>query len=397
MLNMSIDQITEIDLQGLIDNSVIEWKTLDYKAVLPGNSDSDKKEFLADVSSLANSIGGDIVFGIICDNSTGTPKTLEGISATNWDQEILRLDNMIRDGVKPRISGIKIKLIPLSSGKSALVVRTEKSWNPPHRVTFKGHDKFYGRSTNGKYALDVDELRNAFNLSATIAERIRNFRIDRVNKILADDTPVRLLSLPKTVLHIVPLISLNPGQIYDITVVYKSPSKLPTINSIVGDRRYNLDGVLTYSVEMSGQYYAYVQLFKNGIIEATNASMLEPSKDGLSIPGALFESQLMQSLSAYLALMNELSVESPAYIFLSVLGVKGYKMETSERRMFQVPLIDRDHLLVPEAIVHSYDTEAKDILRPCFDSVWNACGYSRSLCYDENGNWTGNAGLWGHK
>jgi hypothetical protein len=387
---MNFDQITETDLQGLIDNSVIEWKMLDYKAVLPGNSDTDKKEFLADVSSFANSMGGDIVFGIICDNSTGTPKNLKGISVTNWEQEILRLDNIIRDGVKPRISGITIKPICLSNGKSALIVRTRKSWNPPHRVIFKGHDKFYARSTNGKYPLDVDELRNAFNLSAAIAERVRNFRIDRVNRILEDDTPVRLLSFPKTVLHIVPLISLNTGQIYDITVVYKSPSKLPTINSIVVDKRYNLDGVLTYSAEIRGQYYAYTQLFKNGIIEATNASMLEPSKDGLSIPGPLFESQLMHSLSAYSALMNELSVEPPAYIFLSVLGVKGYRMETSARRMFQVPLIDRDHLLIPEAIVHSYDIEAKDILRPCFDSVWNACGYSRSLCYDENGDWAGN-------
>ena len=58
MLTKSIDQITEIDLKSLIDNSVIERKTLDYKAALPGNSESDKKEFLADISSFANSIGG---------------------------------------------------------------------------------------------------------------------------------------------------------------------------------------------------------------------------------------------------------------------------------------------------------------------------------------------------
>jgi len=31
--------------------------------------------------------------------------------------------------------------------------------------------------------MDVDELRVAFNLSQTIAEKIKNFRIDRVKKI----------------------------------------------------------------------------------------------------------------------------------------------------------------------------------------------------------------------
>ena len=389
MLNKSMDLITEIDLRGLIDNSVIEWKTLDYKALLPGSSDSDKKEFLADVSSFANSIGGDIIFGIICDNSTGTPKTLEGISAANWDQEILRLDSMIRDGIKPRISGITIKPIPLSNVKSALVIRTGKSWNPPHRVTFKGHDKFYARSTNGKYALDVDELRNAFNLSATIAERIRNFRIDRVNKILADDTPVPLQSLAKTVLHVVPLISFNPGQSYDITSIYQSPQKLPPINSDRWNRRFNLDGVLTYA-KIQEEYDGYVQLFKNGIIEATDASMLGPYRDGISIPGEFFEKCLIRSLWDYLALMKEISVGLPAYIFLSVLGVKGFKMKTSASPMLRASWIDRDHLLVPEVIVDSYDSKVENILRPCFDSVWNACGYSRSMCYDENGNRIGN-------
>ena len=37
----------EEDLQALVDNSVLECKTIEYKQALPSNSDSDKKEFLA--------------------------------------------------------------------------------------------------------------------------------------------------------------------------------------------------------------------------------------------------------------------------------------------------------------------------------------------------------------
>lgn len=90
MFNTNIEHITEMDLQALIDNSVTELKTLEYKAILPGNPDSERREFLADVSSFANSLGGSIVLGIVCDNSTGIPKTLDGITANNWDQEILK-------------------------------------------------------------------------------------------------------------------------------------------------------------------------------------------------------------------------------------------------------------------------------------------------------------------
>ncbi len=54
MIPNEIDQITEDDLHALIENSISEGKTIEYKQELPNNSDSAKKEFLADVSSFAN-------------------------------------------------------------------------------------------------------------------------------------------------------------------------------------------------------------------------------------------------------------------------------------------------------------------------------------------------------
>jgi len=93
MIPKNLDQITEKDLQTLIDNSVLERKTIEYKQLLPSNSDSDKKEFLADVSSFANASGGDLIFGIVQNKETGVPEKLEGLDIKNPDQEVLRLDN----------------------------------------------------------------------------------------------------------------------------------------------------------------------------------------------------------------------------------------------------------------------------------------------------------------
>lgn len=61
VLGKRIRDITATDLQALVDNGVAESETLDYKLTLPGGSDSEKKEFLADVSALANTSGGTIV------------------------------------------------------------------------------------------------------------------------------------------------------------------------------------------------------------------------------------------------------------------------------------------------------------------------------------------------
>lgn len=73
MIAKRLSEIEKSDLDALVTNGVSEGKTLDYKLSLPGPSDDDKKEFLADVSSFANAGGGDIVFGI-CTRSTASPQ-----------------------------------------------------------------------------------------------------------------------------------------------------------------------------------------------------------------------------------------------------------------------------------------------------------------------------------
>ena len=391
MIAKNIDQITEEDLQALIDNSVLEGKTIEYKQSLPSNSDSDKKEFLADISSFANASGGDLIYGILEDRDTGIPKTLEGLTIENVDQEISRLDSMIRDGIEPRILGIIIKPVKLSNSKTALIIRVPKSWISPHRVSFKGHDKFYSRSTNGKYPLDVAELRIAFNLSGTITERIRKFREDRISKIFANETPVPFYDTAKIVLHLIPIISFNPAQSYEISKIASHPEKMRPIYSSRWNHRYNFDGFLTYSDGREEKSHSYVQLFKNGIIEAVEGLLLEPShKQGkLLIPSIAYEKELIKSLPDYLSVLKTLNVELPVFIFMSLLGVKGYSMAVDKWRfgIDDVHTIDRDILLLPEIVIEDYEVSAKDILRPCFDSIWNACGFPRSLNYNDAGEW----------
>ena len=50
-------------------------------------------------------------------------------------------------------------------------------------IVFKQNSRFYSRNSAGKYALDVAELRGAFALSASVGERIREFRDFRLGKL----------------------------------------------------------------------------------------------------------------------------------------------------------------------------------------------------------------------
>jgi len=397
MIPKELQEIEEEDLLSLIENEVLESRTLEYKKELPGDSKEDKIKFLANVSSFANADGGDIIYGIKQNNKTGLPEELVGLDVGNVDREIRRLEDMIRYGIEPRIIGIRFHPIKLSNSKIALIIRIPKSWIGPHRVVFNGHDKFYSRSANGKYPMDVSELRVAFNFMDKITEQIRRFREERIAKIYSGDTPVRFSGKAKVVLHLISYSSIMPGQRLDLSEKENLLREhLQPIHSKGAHsyQRYNFDGLLKYaSPNSEGPAYSYVQLFKNGIIEAVEGVMLDPAINGGKhiIPGTAFEREIIESFGSYLDVLNKLGVLPPIAVFFSLLGVKDYRMYLSDtwlsfRENFP---IDRDILLIPEVIINSFDVEPAKALKPIFDSVWNACGFPRCQNYDENGNWKG--------
>jgi len=387
MINKPFEQITELDLQALVNNKVTENKTIEYKQALPGNSDADKKEFLADVSSFANTVGGDLIFGIKENHETREPEAVLGFDITNIDETKLRLESIIRDGLSPRIAGIVIKEVPLACSNKVMVIRVPRSWNSPHRVVYGGHDKFYIRSSNGKYPMDVGELRNAFTLSESIIEKIRNFRTERIANILADETPIPMCHNPKIVLHLIPISSFSLAERHDIEPKVAGSKQLIPIYASGWDERFNLDGRLAFSRIKDNKAHSYVQLYRNGIIEAVEGLLLEPYENKLIIPSVAYEREILSSTKEYLELLRQLGVSLPIVILLSLLNIKGYCMYTSNVRLGQRDIVDRNNLFLPEAYLEDYSIPADSIFKDIFDSIWNACGYERDLNYDEKGVW----------
>src|SRR5882724_6609216 len=128
------------------------------------------------------------------------------------DQDLQRLENLARDGIEPRISGLRMRALPISGGGYVIVLRVPKSWNPPHRVSARNTNRIYGRNSAGAYEFSVEELRVIFTSAASALDRMRAFRAERLAKI---DSGEALFSLAvnrgRLVLHIVPLSSFGLG------------------------------------------------------------------------------------------------------------------------------------------------------------------------------------------
>jgi Putative DNA-binding domain len=383
--------VTIDDLQALIDNQVAEGKEYDYKVQLIGNSDSDKKEFLADVSSFANTNGGYLIFGM--DEKEGLPTALTGFNDVDSDAQINRLENLIRDSIAPRIAGIEIRSISLSVGV-VLIIRIPKSWSAPHMITYgsKGNSRFNARNSRGKYQLDVHELRAAYISSETAIENIRSFRIERISKILSEETPVRMSKAAMVVLHLVPLFSPSQASLGNIGLLQQGTQPYLYDLQQLGTgylQRPNLDGLLLHNSRTASEMDEnYVQLFRNGIVEYVDAYVVNGnSNDEKLIPSVLFEESLIRKLSLFLAIQQRFGAVPPTTIMISMLHVYGYKMAHNRDPIYsnQSAAIDRNHLILPEILVDNIEDDAARILRPLFDMIWNACGFSKSPNYDENG------------
>jgi len=122
-----IENIDLGDLQELIDNKVAEGILYEYKRDPYGRTDDDKKEFLKDASSFANTAGGHILVGIA--EKEGLPTSIPGVEI-DLDQEKLRLESLLRDRLEPRILGVRIVPIDLKDGRRVPVVRIPRSWRP---------------------------------------------------------------------------------------------------------------------------------------------------------------------------------------------------------------------------------------------------------------------------
>lgn len=90
------------------------------------------------------------------------------------------------------------------------------------------------------------------------------------------------------------------------------------------------------------------------------------------------------------SIQKERGVETPLFIMLSLIGVKGYEMGYNRERFeFDGHPIEQDDLLVPEVVMESYDEDIDKVMQPVFDTVWRACGWPGSPNF-EDGKWTGN-------
>jgi hypothetical protein len=389
LFGKEITSIKPEDIYYLRDNKISESITLDYKRELPGNTDQDKKEFLADVSSFANTIGGVIIFGIEEEKdengkNTGFPATICGLSNVNIDQEKLRLESILKDGLDPRLGRIDIRVLDVDS-LSVLLLGIPRSLLSPHLIAFKKDGKFYSRNNSGKFQLDVNQIRDAFLQTSEWEKSAEKFRRSRIVDVRNLQYIPNLITDNSIFLHVLPL-GFDRLQIPLEVNAEKLRSLLSPPGHSGWDTRFNLDGFLAYrsnSFESKTKCEGYVQYFRNGGMEVYSSCYIFNNEGQTkTVNVQAIERMVVTYSSNFLNFTPTLDIEPPFIVYLSLCDTKNANIFTKEYRSRLDPnSFDRDEILLPGVIVEDIDSVTPQTFKQTFDMLWQCAGWKGSPSY----------------
>jgi hypothetical protein len=177
---------TEARLQNFITSEIEESLTLEYKsAEAIDRSEQKKKEITKDVSAMANSAGGVIVYGIAEFNEGDRrhlPERITPIDRRRFPREWVE---QIIQAIRPRIDGIVIHSVNLSSGDAdvAFVIEIPQS-NTAHQAS---DNRYYKRFNFQAVPMEDYEIRDVM-----FREQTPNITLNFLIEITPDAANLRV-------------------------------------------------------------------------------------------------------------------------------------------------------------------------------------------------------------
>jgi len=358
MFHKPFAEITIDDIIALQTNGVEEGKTIDYKLTVSPENRNQRKEFAADITSFANTIGGDLIIGV--KEEMGIIADIPGIEVTDKDKLLQDIENILRDAIEPQIMGLEMSFYPVENNH-VLHIRVPQSYNGPHIVS---GEKFYGRNNAGKYPLDYVEIKQRFTLSNQVQERIKQYHIERIMKIKADEGYWETGNGSAVLINIVPLKTFSEN-VY-ISALTPQRFKLEPLFGTGGyDHKIQFEGI----AGIEGNSYHHLN--RQGIVEIVDKEILSRIEN--SIHSKWIIERTLEVIPESFLNFNKLGLYGPYIVLTSILDVKGRIIRYnghgfSSSRLRQNDMIFPAVMITDPSNLSEYDQMLKELFM-------NASGY----------------------
>jgi len=383
-----------------LEDHYIEFKQENYD-----DSDKEKtKKLLKHVSAFANASGGMLLLGVEETNSTAS--NLLGVDLPNPQKEVESMQQKITSGLEPILSGVRIKPIPLSSGKYVVAIAVPQSINRPHRAVIAKGGRFCIRRNSESTDMTYDELKRLFLDSAGVEERVRQMQEKGRDTFLAEQRNLPSQGYGTLTFNVLPLSAR--GRALDVRAVMKQRANF--FPQAPGNVRWSANtkgvgGGWEKPVALKTAYFdrwERVQIHRNGMIENMSGSYcgarrnryeMGPNgnkiiKEFYAFEDSRLYNHVFATLPAYFHVLEVAEFYPPYAITMSLLGIPP-SIEIEPNNIHSTEHGPRI-LLEPIYLEQPALTGAwQGALRPIFDQMWNAFGQPACPYFDDDGNWRG--------
>lgn len=196
---------THHDLEILIKDKINESTILEHK---DPRGLEDNKEISKDVSAMANSDGGVIIYGLCDDNKDHAPERIEWISD---HQKIEKIEQVIQSRITPKIDGLQINKILNNEDKNkfVIIVIVPKSDTAPHQDYLdKDNRRYWRRNSYNIRQMEHYEIEDLF---FKRKRPLLDISLNDINKV-EPAYPIEILNKGKVIAEKIMIKMLIPSE-----------------------------------------------------------------------------------------------------------------------------------------------------------------------------------------
>ncbi len=382
-------ELTLADLHRLVEDAVPESLTLDYKEDASLTGKEGKRDFVTDVSALANTSGGVLVVGVpeLRDDKgrkTGLPQEIAGIETTTPDEYVRAAESLLQSTVDPPLTGLEIQPVPTRNGKFAFVIAVPRSFRAPHAVQLGdgGRIMIKRRGNGGNYPVAMQELRGMFLESSEWDREILSFRQERIQALtdrkihpsatVHGSAGVLLQVLPLGRLRTLHQVAARSNELRALLKPPMGPPGLP---------RIMLDGVLLRGSHSPDESESALLWLRNGGIEAFSTHFQQKTNSAIALRADWICDYVTEAVGKVVAYAESTwGVSPPWAVSLSILGLAGRPVAMAPEIgiIKSEPMVGHGvDVLIPPVVIERTDGWFP-ALRPLFDMLWQSAGIAET-------------------
>lgn len=153
--------VDESAVRRLISSGVVETIDLEFKGALTLSQMREKRELARDCAAMANSAGGQILYGVTeGETPTGDRVANEIVPLDDGTVEQVVWD-VLANAIHPRVVPT-LRKIPIAAGGFVLIVAIDPSDDDLHMVCAYDDFKYYKRGPKGRTPMTESEVRDAY-------------------------------------------------------------------------------------------------------------------------------------------------------------------------------------------------------------------------------------------